>query len=159
MASNYVSIQNIRNFQLHPDVFSGSILSSKMQSKQLTDIEKGKTLPWRELGDTYKVIGDRLGYCKVTIFKFVKKVEATGSTSRRPGSGKKRVTSDKLDRRILREQKKDWEVTAGEIKENLGLETSESTVKNRLHKMGLASYWKTISEKNQKARVAWTKGH
>jgi transposase len=112
---------------------SSSQVSPEKSRKQLTNFEKGQIIAWQDSGETYREIAERLGRSPQTIADFVKKYEATNDISRLPGSGRKRVTSDKLDKRILKEQKKGWGVNAGEIKGNLGLEISESTVKNRLH--------------------------
>jgi IS30 family transposase len=111
---------------------SSSQVSPEKSRKQLTDFEKGQIIAWRDSGETYRKIAERLGRSSQTIADFVKKHEATNDVSRLSGSGRKRKTDDRVDRRILREQKKDWGVTAGEIKGNLGLEISESTVRNRL---------------------------
>jgi transposase len=112
---------------------SSSQVSPEKSRKQLTNFEKGQIIAWQDSGETYREIAERLGRSPQTIADFVKKYESTNDISRLPGSGRKRVTSDKLDKRILKEQKKGWGVNAGKIKGNLGLEISESTVKNRLH--------------------------
>ena len=94
-----------------------------MTIKQLTDTQKGQILAWRKSNESMQTIAEHLGCSPQTIFNFLQKVRKTGSTSRRPGSGRKQVTSVRDDRRIVKMQKKkDWGVTAAEIKNKLGLE-------------------------------------
>ena len=109
---------------------------------------------FRQIASCYDV--HHSGVCKV-ISKYLEK----GSVARVVGSGRKRITTDRDDRLIMREVKKDRKINCYQIRKNLGLQNvSVRTIRRRVTETGeFKSYWAArkpfISEKNRKKRVEW----
>ena len=114
-----------------------------MTRKQLTDIEKDQILAWNSSGDSLQTIDERLEQSPQTMSDFIKKYDSTNSTSRRSGSGRPRATTAREDRFILIQQNRDLGISSPNIKRKLGLQISDKTIRNRLHKKDLKSYWST----------------
>lgn len=132
---------------------------------QLSEFEKGQIIAWRQQNLTFRDIASRLKRSPETVRALTRKYLQTGSTARRPGSGRKRKTSDRDDRAIVREVKKRRKVTAREIQTNLDLShVHERTIRNRIREVGhFKSYWSTkkpfISPANRVKRLQWAKDH
>jgi len=111
-----------------------------MGRKHMTEFEKGQIIG---MAATHKPssIASLLKRDKRTVQRFLNEFKKTGSPQRKPGSGRKRATTPKVDRLIKRVAIRDRRVSSTEIKEDLGLEVSTKTVRNRLHEMGLKCYW------------------
>ncbi len=128
----------------------------------MTEFDKGKIIGMSELYSS-QVIADKLGRDKRTIQRFLNKYRKSGSHERATGSGRKRATTPRVDRLIKRAAVQDRRICSTEIKERLGLQVSERTVRNRLREMGLKSYWSCkkpfISSSNRRKRLAWAKEH
>ena len=125
-----------------------------MPRKHITDVEKGIAIGMHEMGSSLNSIAKRLRRDKKTIRELLRKYNTTQDVSRRPGSGRPRKTSERDDRRIARETKRDHFITLANIGSNLQLNVSVWTISRRLHKAGFHSYWAVkkpyISETNQR---------
>ena len=126
--------------------------TQKKIRKQLTEFEKGQIVAWHESGYTDHT----------TIRRFLFKYCLTGSFKRKEGSGRRRKTTAREDRLIIREVRKKRKITAAEIKRNFKLDVDERTVLRRIHSIGkFKSYWSVkkpfISESNRKKRLQWAK--
>ncbi len=99
------------------------------------------------------------------VYCCIKRCQELGDLNRKPGSGRKRKTSEKEDRRIVREIKKDPLLSGADVRRTLNLENiSERTVRRRITESGeFYSRWQTpkplISEKNRLLRLEWAKKH
>ena len=99
-----------------------------------------------------------------TISRILKKYNATSQIVRKPGTGKSRCTTSAMDRRILREVKKNPFVTSREIKEALGVTICRRTLRRRICESGeFKSYWAArkpfITAVNIARRLAWCLVH
>ena len=83
-----------------------------------------------------------------------KKIETVGTTDRKKGTGRRRITSPQTDRYILTSVKRDGLVSAPHLRDDLQLQhLSLNTIRRRITETGeLKSYWCTrkpfISAKN-----------
>ena len=131
----------------------------------MTTADKATLLGLKAAGKTFTFIGEILNVDRRTVSRTFKRIMETKSYARRPGSGRKRKTSDKDDTRIIREVKKNRCISAKDImKEIPELKVSEWTIRRRINeKSEFASYWQTkkpfISEVNRRRRVEWAKAH
>ena len=119
-------------------------------------------MAWYESGYTDHEIGKKLNRWCTTIRRFLFKYYLAGSFKRKQGSGRRRKTTAREDRLIIREVRKNRKVTAAEIKRNFKLDVDERTVLRRIHSIGkFKSYWSVkkpfISESNRKKRLQWAK--
>ena len=134
-----------------------------MPRKHITDVEKGIAIGMHEMGSSLNSIAKRLRRDKKTIRELLRKYNTTQDVSRRPGSGRPRKTSERDDRRIARETKRDRFITLENIGSNLQLNVSVWTISRRLHEAGFHSYWAVkkpyISETNQRKRRIWCREH
>ena len=76
----------------------------KPKNRQLTLVEKGKILAWRELETpmAFREIGRRLNKTVTCIRKFFKKYKATAKVERKKGTSPKRKTTRHQDQQILK---------------------------------------------------------
>ena len=92
-------------------------------------------------------------------------IEENGWAGRQPGQGRKRKTSERDDRMIIREIKKNPFVTSSEVVERLqDLSISPRTVRRRIgeesdFKSCFAPRCPFINEKQAKARLEWCEQH
>jgi transposase len=129
----------------------------------LTEFEKGMIVAFREAGWTNTKISQRINRLPTTISGFYCEFKKTGRIERKPGSGRKRKTTERKDTDILIAAKRQRKITAPEIKIQLELPISERTIRNRLNENGFYSYFTVkkpfISEKNRKARLKFARDH
>ena len=92
--------------------------------KQLTDFEKGQIIAWREEKISIRQISKKLrrNPDPSTVSRFLKRFEETNSYQRKKGSGRKRKTTSRDDRAIVREALKKRRKTAGTVHSILGWE-------------------------------------
>jgi transposase len=131
---------------------------------QLSEFEKGQIIAWRQQNLSLRAIATRLQRSPETIRAVIRKYDEIGFCGRLPGSGRKRKTSDRDDRAIVREVKKNRRITAHEIQAKFGLPVHEETIRNRIREVGeFKSYWSCkkpfISETNRAKRLQWAKAH
>lgn len=98
-----------------------------------------------------------------TVSRTCKNFEERGHCKNAVKTGRKKKTSEHLDRLILREVKKNCFASASEVKQNLNLNISTQTVRRRFKNAGLNSRQVTrkplISAKNRKARTEFAREH
>ena len=100
------------------------------------------------------------------IWKLCVRFQATGLISNQTGKGRKRATTVKTDRRIVRMALKNRQITADEINESLqesGIKITSRTVRNRLIAGGLRARIPRkkpyLNVRQRTARVQWAKQH
>ena len=101
--------------------------TQKKIRKQLPEFEKGQIVAWHESGYTDHETGKKLNRWCTTIRRFLFKYYLTGSF-KHEGSGRRRKTTAREDRLIIREVRKNRKITAAEIKRNFKLDVDERTV-------------------------------
>jgi transposase len=105
------------------------------------------------------------GVSRQRIHQIVQQYNTSGSVERVKGTGGKRKTTSREDRRIMMIVLRDREVTAAQIKEQLDRpDLSDTTIYRRIAELSeLKSYWKLlkpfINEAQAKRRVRWCKEH
>jgi len=141
-------------------------VKNKVQrARALSESQKSIILHMRSNGLTLMNIANemKLKYDQVRVL--CKKFEAGESLERKKKSGRPRKTTDRDNRKIVLEVKRNRKITGNEIKVNLGLENvSERTIRRRITESGeFASYWAVrknfINEKNRIKRLKWCRDH
>lgn len=97
----------------------------------------------------------------------IKRFEDTGSHDNRQRTGRKRVTTEREDRKLIREslkhRKKTSSELAADLTEEIGRPISARTARRRLTEAGLkgckARKKPWLSEKNKKSRYEWARRH
>lgn len=93
----------------------------------------------------------------------IERFAATGTHGDRPRTGRKRITSDREDRKLVRESLKNRKKKSSELAAELSAESNKTisarTTRRRLQEAGLkgckARKKPLLSENNKKARYAW----
>ena len=133
-----------------------------MRRPQLTLFECGQAIAWKGIL-SIETIAKKLDRDPTTISRLFQRYEKTGTHQRKSGSGRPRKTTPREDRRIVREAQSNRRASSRSLKQSLSLDVSPKTIRNRLHEVGIRSYWTTkkpfISETNRKRRIAWAKKH
>lgn len=108
-----------------------------METKQISLQIRKLIVKDRQNGLSNRKIGHKYGVSEAAVRKIWKKFQELGTVADKIGRGRKRKTSIKEDRRIIRETKKNSTITSRVIRENLQLNISERTVRRRLREAGL----------------------
>ena len=116
-----------------------------MSQKPRISIEnRGKILAFKEVGLSHREIAKRVGCSLGTVSNVLKKKQETGTVQDRPIPGRKRVTTIREDRTIVRISLAARRKTAPEITADVAnyhnLHISVATVKRRLKEAGLRAY-------------------
>jgi transposase len=131
--------------------------------EQIKDFDKGRIIAYRECGKSNRWIAEKLSRCHTTIGRFLQKYDETGMISRVEGSGRKRKTTVRDDRLIVRSVKKKRTTSADDIKKELNLTLCEQTIRNRIHECGFSSCFTLkknfVNERNRKLRLKWAKNY
>ena len=102
---------------------------------------RGKVLALSEEGYSQREVARRAGCCERSVSDILKKERLTGGVRDRKIIGRKRKTTTKEDRLIVRKSKADRFKTATEIKAEMqvehGVHISSSTTRRRLREAGL----------------------
>lgn len=99
----------------------------------MSDQDRERAVNLFTQGLSYSYIAKEYGVHDTTIRRLCMKFKENGSIARRPGSGRKRLTTLKEDRMIVRQVKKDSKVPAFRIKADLDLQNvSTRTVQRRV---------------------------
>lgn len=124
---------------------------------ELSEAERVIVTNLNKKGLSNRKIAAQLEIHHSTVAKILKKHKTYGFVTNLPREGRKRITDEKTDRRILREITNGKKTTIKEIKESLQLDISSTTIRRRLHEEG---YWgrvakrvPCISKKNMNARI------
>lgn len=125
----------------------------------LTTHPKGPKLTMRE---TAKEV-----HCnEKTVREWVKRWQESKDLSDKPKPGRKRVTTQKEDKRILKLAKENEDITAPEIRRELlkqNVDIHVRTIQRRLGEGGARYYGKLakplLGEKHRKKRLSWAKQH
>lgn len=137
----------------------------KILRKPLSQIEIGRILEARDSGESINDIAIRVGRSKSGVHGLIQRYEATGATTRRPSTGRKRKTTTFEDEQIAKEVLYNRAITSRQIADNLGLhDLSADTIERRIHEqLGFSSCFKIkknfISEANRVKRLEWAEAH
>lgn len=106
---------------------------------QLSQFERGRIIGMMEMGASYREISRRTGRSLRTIQRVCTQWTQEGTSTRRPGSGQPRATSEREDRRIVRTAVADRRASAPQIRAAVNCRVSPRTVVNRLLAAGYHS--------------------
>jgi transposase len=125
-----------------------------MVKKQMTDFEKGQAIAWRKAERSYRAIGNELNRSQATILNLVNNFMEKKVISRRIGSGRRRATTKREDRRMLLAQRSNWALSASAIRRDMNLKISDKTVSceakiERKRSSLILDYPQTIREQNK----------
>lgn len=110
----------------------------------LNGVQCAKVVTLIETGHTVRQVANMTGYSRSSISRAVIRFRQTGSYERRPGSGRKRVTSARDDRYVvslsLRNRFQTSVETCNELRRARGVNVSSRTVIRRLQENGLRAF-------------------
>ena len=106
----------------------------------MTDQDRERAVNLFTQGFSYSFIANEYGVHTSTISRLCKKFTENGSIARLPGSGRKRITTEKQDMMIVRQVKQDNKTPAYRIKAELDLQNvSTRTVRRRITERTISS--------------------
>ncbi|KAJ4437601.1 hypothetical protein ANN_17746 [Periplaneta americana] len=105
----------------------------------LSQFERGQIIGMMEMGASYREISRRTSRSLRTIQRVCTQWTQEGTSTRRPGSGQPRATSESEDRRIVRTAVADRWASAPQIRAAVNCRVSPRTVVNRLLAAGYHS--------------------
>lgn len=115
----------------------------------------------RQNGLSLGKIAQKFSISKPGVQKLCNKFETSHQISNLPGRGRKRATTSREDALIVRQTKVKSCISSIEIKDQLNLNVSTKTIRNRLHEAGLNSRVSIkkpmITLKNKKKRLEFAK--
>ena len=101
--------------------------------KRLTSFEKGRIMQMRNNGNTTFFIMQELGKSRSTINDFILRTSKGGNIERVESSGRKRKTTPRDDKLIVRQVLKSRRVSCPSIREDLGFQNVlVSTIQRRI---------------------------
>ena len=136
-----------------------------MPGKQVNTVERTQIVQAIAMGMSCSEVAKRLGINKSTVSRIFSRWRLSSSIERKPGSGRKRKTTDRDDRQIMVYAKRTRFVSSSELLEALKLpKVSEDTIRRRIKQSGefnsyLAVKKPLISKKNKSQRIKWCKEH
>lgn len=117
----------------------------------------------RKIGLSLRKIAEKYKISKTGVEKICNKFTESHTIGNLPGRGRKRATTTREDALIVRQTKVKSNVSSTEIKDQLNLNVSTSTIRRRLHETGLTSRVSIkkpmITLKNKKKRLEFAKKH
>lgn len=138
----------------------------KTTEKHYWSLKKRATvLTLRNEGYSYREIAQKLGggVSFSGVRKLCLRFQLTGSVENQAGRGRKRSTTPKTDRRIIRLSLRNRKATSKDIKRILDVEVSDRTIRRRLVLAGLRARIPRkkpfLNVRQQQKRVEWAKEH
>lgn len=137
------------------------------KGKELSDEEKRIIQMLKKKGKSNIYIANLLSRTKSTIGKFLQRVKKRGNTKTVNRSGRPKCTNLRIDKRIQSLVSQNNRITCSEIQRRLldkyELQISKSTIRRRIHKIGLAARTPTkipyVSAVNRRKRLAFYEEH
>lgn len=129
----------------------------------LSDFEKGLVVAFKECGWTFGQISSRIGHPQSTLKSFMQRFKKTGEYKRKEGSGRPKILSERAERRVVLQIKRQSKSSAKSVKNHLDLAASTQTVRRLFKKNGFVSRIQAkkpfLRKNNIKARLEWAKVH
>ncbi len=134
---------------------------------RLSDEKRAVIIHLHKQGKSNKKIAMEVKCSMKGVAGTINRWKTTGSTDDQKGRGRKRISSTREDRTLVRLSLSDRKRTSTDLrrewKDSTGVEASSSVVRRRLLENGLrgckAKRKPLLSEKQRKARLAWAKTH
>lgn len=112
---------------------------------------RGRIIGLAEGGVHPKEIAVKLGVGRSTVYKWLKRLKDEKSLESDKRSGRGRITSEEEDSRIVEMAEKNPFIASTTIQQNIGVNLSKDTIRNRLHEAGFKS--RTPAEKEMLTRL------
>ena len=114
------------------------------KTKEISEKERLDGIQLHFQGCSMRSIAKLLETNHRSIGKIIKKKENYGTIKNLPGRGRKLSTYQRTDRKIIKEVGIVTKITTKEIKENLNLNCSLTTIRRRLHVKG---FWGRVAKR------------
>lgn len=133
------------------------------KKSELSDVQRIKIQLLHEQKKSQVEIANIVKCSRCAVQSAIKRFADTGSHTNKPRTGRKRVTTERQDRKLIRESLKNRKKTSSELaaalSEEIGYPISARTARRRLGDAGLkgckARKKPWLSEKNKKTRLEW----
>lgn len=129
--------------------------------RELTPAERATIYNRRLRGESLSKIAKDYQISKEGVNKIAKRLEARGSAENAPRTGRKRKTTKRQDRLILREVRQNPSISAREVGERLNLPIKRTQIRSRIHEANLqgrvARKCPFITKTNAKKRLLFAK--
>ncbi|CAK9810849.1 Transposable element Tc1 transposase [Anthophora quadrimaculata] len=133
------------------------------KTRELHESERLLIYKRRREGQTLQQIATDFGITKEGVRKMYKKIETIGKPENSVRTGRKRKTTPRQDREIVKITKREPFITAKQLKEDLNLPIGTTQIKSRLYEAGLHGRISRkkphISETNARKRLNFAKEH
>ena len=137
------------------------------KKKQLSCKTKTAILVLLKEGYSERQVASRLKISKTAVHQTKEKKKTTGATEVQPGRGRKRLSSAREDRYLIRKSLSNRRLTSSDLqkewKSGCNVNCSARTVRNRLLQVGLKSHRARkkpfINERQRKQRLKFAKDH
>ena len=138
-----------------------------MGFKQISAENRGVIIFLHKKGKSQRFIAEKTGISRNGVQGVLKRWKATGESKCQPRSGRKRKSTERTDRTLVRLSLANRKLTskelARELKESNSVELSTPTVRRRLLESGLrgckAIKKPLLTEKQRKRRLEWARAH
>ena len=129
--------------------------------RYMTVEEREILLNLSEKGYSSRKVADKLKCDHSTVAKAIKRIRERQSLLNLPKSGRKRISTEGDDRRLLRIYKANKKQTAEELRKEWHVDACPNTIRNRLKEQGIKNYSTTkkphLSSKNIQQRLEFCK--
>ncbi|GFU20840.1 transposable element Tc1 transposase [Trichonephila clavipes] len=136
---------------------------NKEKFQQPTNFERGKIISLREGGFSYRAIGARVQRDSSTVMRIWKQWIDEYRTTRKTGSGRRKVTSARDDRHLLRMTVSDRTASSRELAARwstaTGILMSASSIPRRLLHRGLRARENPLAANLRRLHLHWAHAH
>jgi transposase len=138
-----------------------------VKTVEMTPRRKSVCVALHNEGYSTRDIAHRIGFNKSSVSRLLKKWKDTGSTERKEGRGRKKLSTPSQDRFLMRLSLRNRLATSTDLKpiweSVLEQQVSARTIRRRLCGMGMTSHRPTkkplLTKKMKSARLKWAKEH
>lgn len=133
--------------------------------KQINDEQRAYIVGRVEEGASYTALGIHFNVDRRSVSRIYKRYLINKDITRGIGSGRPRITTERMNRNIIKEVRANRRISTPSIRMNLGLPNiSDSTISRRIKECSdFRSYWSArkpfINEVNRARRVEWALDH
>ncbi|KAK4327926.1 hypothetical protein Pmani_001617 [Petrolisthes manimaculis] len=108
-----------------------------MESRQRRAVERGRIIGMREAGHSISEIARDLGLTRQTVQRWLTRWEESGNLEDRQRSGRPKMTSAEDTAGIRAAVERNPFTNSDSVREQLGLDVSDRTIRRRLHESGI----------------------
>uniref|UniRef100_A0AAY5KAR6 Transposase Tc1-like domain-containing protein n=1 Tax=Esox lucius TaxID=8010 RepID=A0AAY5KAR6_ESOLU len=142
-------------------------MAEELKRKALSEEKKGSILALLAEGFSERQVASILKISKTAVHKNKVKQQTLGTTKLQTGRGRKRLSTNRNDRQLIRMSLNNRRMTSSDLQKEwqtaAGVKCSARTVRNRLLRAGLKSCTSRkkpfVNEKQRRARLKFAKDH